>query len=45
MTFVSVAQAARRLGIDAKTLHRWLSEAQLPRHAPSRRWSPKRGER
>jgi transposase-like protein len=30
MTFVSVAQAARRLGIDAKTLHRWLSEAQLP---------------
>lgn len=32
MTFVSVAQAARRLGIDAKTLHRWLVEAQLPLH-------------
>lgn len=30
MTFVSVAEAARRLGIDAKTLHRWLAEAQLP---------------
>ncbi len=30
MTFVSVAQAARRLGIDAKTLRRWLADAQLP---------------
>jgi hypothetical protein len=30
MTFVSVAQATRSLGIDAKTLHRWLAEAQLP---------------
>ena len=29
MTFVSLAQAARRLGIDAKTLHRWLADAQL----------------
>jgi len=32
MTFVSVADACRRLGIDAKTLRRWLSEAQLPLH-------------
>ena len=30
MIFVSVAQATTRLGIDAKTLHRWLAEAQLP---------------
>ena len=30
MTFIPVAQAARRLGIDAKTLHRWLAEARLP---------------
>lgn len=30
MTFVSVADGSRRLGIDAKTLHRWLAEAQLP---------------
>src|SRR5690348_4183717 len=30
MTFVSVAQAARRLSIDAKTLRRWLAAAQLP---------------
>jgi hypothetical protein len=30
MTFVSVAQATTHLGIDAKTLHRWLAEAQLP---------------
>jgi len=30
MTFVSVAQAARRLGIDAKTLHHWLVQAQIP---------------
>ena len=33
MTFVSVAQAARHLGIDAKTLRRWLAEAQLPLHS------------
>ncbi len=33
MTFVSVAQASGRLGIDAKTLHRWLAEAQLPLHS------------
>jgi transposase-like protein len=33
MTFVSVAQTARRLGIDAKTLHRWLVDAQLPLHS------------
>jgi transposase-like protein len=32
MSFVSVADACRRLGIDAKTLHRWLAEAQLPLH-------------
>jgi hypothetical protein len=30
MTFVSVAQASRRLGIDAKTLRRWLTDAPLP---------------
>ena len=30
MAVVSVAEAAHRLGIDAKTLHRWLAEAQLP---------------
>ena len=30
MTFVSLAQACRRLGIDAKTLRRWLAAAQLP---------------
>jgi transposase-like protein len=30
MTFVSVAEACRRLGIDAKTLRRWLANAQLP---------------
>jgi len=30
MTFVSLAEASRRLGIDAKTLRRWLAEAQLP---------------
>ena len=29
MTFVSLAQATRRLGIDVKTLHRWLAEAQI----------------
>ncbi len=32
MTFVSVAQATRRLGIDAKTLRGFLAEAQLPLH-------------
>ncbi len=31
MTFVSLAQASRRLGIDAKTLRRWLADAPLPR--------------
>ena len=30
MTFVSVAEACRRLGIDVKTVHRWLQEAQFP---------------
>ena len=35
MTFVSVAQACRRLGIDAKTLRRWLADAQLPLQAHS----------
>ena len=30
MTFVSIAQATRSLGIDAKTLHRWQADAQLP---------------
>ncbi len=30
MTVFSCAQAARCLGIDAKTLHRWLAEAQFP---------------
>src|SRR5207237_1061612 len=30
MTFVSLAQATRSLGIDAKTLHRWLADAPLP---------------
>lgn len=29
MTFVSVTQATACLGIDAKTLHRWLNDAQL----------------
>jgi hypothetical protein len=29
MTFISVAQATGRLGIDAKTLHRWLAEEEL----------------
>lgn len=32
MTVVSLAQAASRLGIDTKTLHRWLLDAQLPLH-------------
>ena len=30
MTFVSVAQATTHLGIDAKTLRRWLEDAQIP---------------
>jgi len=33
MTLVSVAQAARRLGIDAKTLRGFLADAQLPLHS------------
>jgi len=32
MIFVSLAEACRRLSIDAKTLHRWLAEAQLALH-------------
>jgi len=32
MTVVSLAQATRRLGIDAKTLRRWLADAQLSLH-------------
>jgi hypothetical protein len=36
MTVFSVAQAARRLGIDAKTLHRWLTDAQFPLHCHPR---------
>jgi hypothetical protein len=30
MTFVSVAEAARHLGIDVKTLRRWLADARFP---------------
>jgi hypothetical protein len=30
MTFISLADGCRRLGIDAKTLRRWLAEAQFP---------------
>lgn len=30
MIFVSFTDASRHLGIDAKTLHRWLAEAELP---------------
>lgn len=30
MSFVSIADACRQLGIDAKTLRRWLAQAQLP---------------
>ena len=30
MTCVSVAEATRHLGIEVKTLHRWLADAQLP---------------
>src|SRR5947207_7865725 len=33
MTFVSLAEAARRLGIDVKTMHRWLAEAQISLHS------------
>jgi len=33
MTCVSGAEACRRLGIDAKTLRRWLADAQLPLQA------------
>ncbi len=33
MTFVSLAQASHRLGIDVKTLHRWMTEAQIPLHS------------
>jgi hypothetical protein len=33
MTFVSVADACRRLGIDAKTLRSFLAEAQLSLHS------------
>ncbi len=29
MIFVSLADACRHLGVDAKTLHRWLADAQL----------------
>ena len=29
MTILSVTDCCRRLGIDAKTLHRWLAQAQL----------------
>ena len=32
MTFVSLADASRHLGIDPKTLRRWLAHAQLPLH-------------
>jgi hypothetical protein len=30
MTCVSVAEASHHLGIDVKTRHRWLGDAQLP---------------
>ena len=33
MTFVSLAEASGRLGIDAKTLRCWLAKAQLPLHS------------
>jgi len=32
MSVVSVTEACRRLHIDAKTLHRWLADAQFPLH-------------
>lgn len=34
MTFLSLAQASRRLGVDPKTLRRWLSLARLPLSSP-----------
>ena len=33
MTFVSLAEATKRLGIDVKTVHRWLAEAQISLHS------------
>jgi hypothetical protein len=33
MTFVSLAVAARCLGIDTKTLHRWQADTQLPQQS------------
>src|SRR5438552_3672030 len=36
MTFLSLADGCRRLGIDAKTLRRWLAHAQLPLHSHPR---------
>jgi len=33
MAFVSFAQASGRLGIDVKTLRRWITDAQLPLHS------------
>ena len=33
MTFISLAEATSRLGIDAKTLRRWLAEAHIPLHS------------
>jgi len=36
MTLVPVTEAAHRLGIDTKTLHRWLAEAQLSLHSHPR---------
>jgi transposase-like protein len=33
MTLVPLAEAAHRLGIDLKTLHRWLAQAQLSLHS------------
>ena len=36
MSFVSLADASRELGIDAKTLRRWLGEALLPLQAHPR---------
>lgn len=36
MTFVSLADACRCLGVDAKTLHRWLDDAQFPLHSHPR---------
>ena len=36
MTFVSLSHACRQLGIDAKTVHRWLAQAQLSLQAHPR---------